>query len=67
MGGSCSMPLAAHARMEGEYVQLAAAWGDAEQAGPLVRARGAAVVAGLAQAAALGESVAARLRSAGAL
>jgi hydroxymethylbilane synthase len=66
MGGSCSMPLAAHARMEGEYVQLAAAWGDAEQPGPLVRARGAAVVADLAQAAALGESVAAKLRAAGA-
>jgi hydroxymethylbilane synthase len=66
MGGSCSMPLAAHARMEGEYLQLAAAWGEPEQAGPLVRARGAAVVADLEQAAALGVTVAARLRSAGA-
>jgi hydroxymethylbilane synthase len=66
MGGSCSMPLAAHARMEGEYVQLHAAWGDADAPAPLVRARGAAVVADLAQAAALGESVAAKLRAAGA-
>lgn len=66
MGGSCSMPLAAHARMDGEYVQLHAAWGDAEQGGPLVRARGAAVVADLAQAAALGEGVAAKLQAAGA-
>jgi hydroxymethylbilane synthase len=66
MGGSCSMPLAAHARMEGEYLQLEAAWGDPDRAGVLVRARGAEVIADLAQAAALGEQVAARLRAGGA-
>ncbi len=66
MGGSCSMPLAAHARMEGEYLQLEAAWGDPEQAGVLVRAKGAEVIADLAQAAALGTQVAARLRAGGA-
>jgi hydroxymethylbilane synthase len=66
MGGSCSMPLAAHARMEGEYLQLEAAWGDPDQAGVLVRAKGAEVIADLAQAAALGEQVAARLRAGGA-
>jgi hydroxymethylbilane synthase len=66
MGGSCSMPLAAHARMEGEYLQLEAAWGDPDQPGVLVRARGAEVIADLAQAAALGEEVAARLRAGGA-
>lgn len=66
MGGSCSMPLAAHAVFDGEYLQLHAAWGDAEQPGPLVRARGAAPAAGLAQAVALGAEVAARLRDAGA-
>ena len=66
MGGSCSMPLAAHARLEGEYLQLEAAWGDPERAGVLVRARGAEVVADLEQAAALGEQVAARLRAGGA-
>lgn len=66
MGGSCSMPLAAHARMEGEYLQLEAAWGDPDQAGVLVRAKGAEVIADLAQAAALGEQVAARLRASGA-
>jgi hydroxymethylbilane synthase len=66
MGGSCSMPLAAHARFDGEYLQLEAAWGDPDQPGPLVRARSADVVADLGQAAALGDAVAARLRAGGA-
>ena len=66
MGGSCSMPLAAFATFSGEYLQLAAAWGDPQQASPLVRARSAAAAADLAQAAALGTDVAARLRAAGA-
>jgi hydroxymethylbilane synthase len=66
MGGSCSMPLAAHATFDGEYLQLSAAWGDPEQPAPLVRARSAAVVADLRQAAALGDEVAARLRAGGA-
>ncbi|HVE54214.1 MAG TPA: hydroxymethylbilane synthase [Ramlibacter sp.] len=66
MGGSCSMPLAAHATFDGEYLQLAAAWGDPGQPGVLVRARSAEVVGDLAQAAALGEHVAARLRAGGA-
>jgi hydroxymethylbilane synthase len=66
MGGSCSMPLAAHAHFDGEYLQLAAAWGDPDQPGPLVHARSAEVVADLEQAAAVGEHVAARLRAGGA-
>jgi hydroxymethylbilane synthase len=66
MGGSCSMPLAAHAHFDGEYLQLHAAWGDPERAGVLVRARGADVIADLEQAAVLGEQVAARLRAGGA-
>ena len=66
MGGSCSMPLAAHARIEGEYLQLEAAWGDPERPGVLVRAKAAEVIADAAQAAALGERVAARLRAGGA-
>jgi hydroxymethylbilane synthase len=66
LGGSCSMPLAAHARFDGEYLQLQAAWGDPDQAGVLVRARGAEVIADAEQAAALGEQVAARLRAGGA-
>ena len=66
MGGSCSMPLAAHAIFDGEYLQLQAAWGDPDQAGVLVRARGAEVIADVEQAAVLGEEVAARLRAGGA-
>ncbi|MCC2632988.1 hydroxymethylbilane synthase [Ramlibacter sp.] len=66
MGGSCSMPLAAYATFDGEYLQLSAAWGDPDQPGVLVRARSADVVADLGQAAALGEAVAARLRAGGA-
>ena len=66
MGGSCSMPLAAFATFSGEYLQLAAAWGDPDGQAPLVRARSAAVVADLEQAAALGVQVAERLRAAGA-
>jgi hydroxymethylbilane synthase len=66
MGGSCSMPLAAHATLAGEYLQLDAAWGDPDSARPLVRARSAAVVADLEAAAALGNRVADRLRAGGA-
>lgn len=66
MGGSCSMPLAAHATYSGEYLQLRAAWGDADKPGPLVRAQSAAAVADMAQAVALGAEVAAKLRAGGA-
>lgn len=66
MGGSCSMPLAAHAHFDGEYLQLHAAWGDPDRPGALVRARSADVIADLEQAAALGEQVASRLRAGGA-
>jgi hydroxymethylbilane synthase len=66
MGGSCSMPLAAHATYSGEYLQLRAAWGDADKPGPLVRAQSAAAVADMAQAVALGAQVAAQLRAGGA-
>jgi hydroxymethylbilane synthase len=66
MGGSCSMPLAAHAEFSGEYLQLRAAWGDAETPGDLVRAQSAAAVADVAQAVQLGAEVAAKLRAGGA-
>jgi hydroxymethylbilane synthase len=66
MGGSCSMPLAAHAHFDGEYLQLAAAWGDPDAPAPLVQARSAEVVADVDQAAAVGAHVAARLRAGGA-
>jgi hydroxymethylbilane synthase len=66
MGGSCSMPLAAHASFAGEYLQLSAAWGDPDNAAPLVRAMDAEAVADLEQAAVLGTGVAAQLRAGGA-
>ena len=66
MGGSCSMPLAAHAVWTGGVLQLQAAWGDAEVPAPLVRAEGQAAVADLHQAAELGLQVAAQLRAGGA-
>ncbi|HVZ45308.1 MAG TPA: hydroxymethylbilane synthase [Ramlibacter sp.] len=66
MGGSCSMPLAAHAVFSGEYLQLRAAWGEPEGDPRLVRAHASAAVADLEAAAALGEQVAGQLRAAGA-
>ena len=66
MGGSCSMPLAAHATLEDGQMHLRAAWGDPEGAPRLVTAAGAADVRTLAQAEALGRQVAAELRAGGA-
>ncbi len=66
MGGSCSMPLAAFARFDGEFLQLSAAWGDVDGGGALVKARGADAVADLAGAERLGEQVATKLRDGGA-
>jgi hydroxymethylbilane synthase len=67
MGGSCSMPLAAHATLDGARLHLRAAWGDPEDAGArLVTAQGEAQVSELTQAATLGERVAAELRAGGA-
>ncbi len=66
MGGSCSMPLAAHARLEGTQLHLDAAWGDLDGRVPLVRAAGVAHAITLEQANQLGEGVAAQLRASGA-
>ena len=67
MGGSCSMPLAAHGTLAADgTLQLDAAWGDPEGHAPLVRAQARAPVGTLAQAEALGEAVSARLRAGGA-
>lgn len=66
LGGSCSMPLAAYAQFSGEYLQLRAAWGDADRPGALVRAQSAAAVADREQAVRLGAEVAAKLRAGGA-
>ncbi|MDI3383044.1 hydroxymethylbilane synthase [Xenophilus aerolatus] len=66
MGGSCSMPLAAHARATDAGLHLAAAWGEVEQAAPLLHAQAEAPVEDLAQAEALGTQVAAALKAQGA-
>jgi hydroxymethylbilane synthase len=67
LGGSCSMPLAAHAVWEGGELRLQAALGDArEPARPLLRAEVAGRPADEAQARVLGEQAVARLREAGA-
>lgn len=66
MGGSCSMPLAAHAQWRGDALLLQAAWGDPDGAPVLLRAEDSAAVTTLEQAAALGDRVAGRLRAAGA-
>jgi len=66
MGGSCSMPLAAHGQWQGGTLHLDAAWGDPEGRTALVRAQAQAAVATLAQAEALGDAVAAQLRAGGA-
>ena len=67
MGGSCSMPLAAHGEWQGNTLHLRAAWGDEMQASaPLVRAAAQATVTDLAGADALGQQVAQLLQQAGA-
>jgi hydroxymethylbilane synthase len=63
MGGSCSMPLAAHATFTGDSLHLHAAWGDPEGVQPLVQVEGQAVVHTLAEAEALGAQVAQALQS----
>ena len=66
MGGSCSVPLAAYARLEGAMLHMQAAWGDPEGRAPLVRASASAHAITLEQANQLGEGVAAQLRANGA-
>ena len=67
MGGSCSMPLAAFGRFEGDTLHMDAAWGDIEGQKPLVRVQASATVTDFATADALGESLAAQLQAAGAI
>ncbi len=67
LGGSCSMPLAAHAQWQADStLRLDAAWGDPEGRNPLVRASAAAPVARADDAEALGADVSAQLRAGGA-
>ena len=66
MGGSCSMPLAAHATLQGEYLHLRGAWGNPDQPGVLVRAEESGSVGSLEEAAAIGTRLASQLRAGGA-
>jgi len=67
MGGSCSMPLAAHAVLHGVVLDLHAAWGNPDNTqAPLVRAHSQGEVATLEDAEALGLSAARQLRAQGA-
>jgi hydroxymethylbilane synthase len=67
LGGSCSMPLAAHAVWEGGQLHLNAALGDAaDPQRPVLTVRVAAAVADETAARALGSEAVMRLRAAGA-
>jgi hydroxymethylbilane synthase len=67
LGGSCSMPLAAHATWTGGTLTLVAALGDGEQpTRPLIRSRVSGRPDSELAARALGEQAAAELRAAGA-
>ena len=66
MGGSCSMPLAAHATLDNGVLHLRGAWGDPEGSSTLVTAQGQEAADDLQAAEALGLSVAQALRQAGA-
>ena len=66
MGGSCSMPLAAHATLAGAVLTLRAAWGDPDGAPTLVTANVEGAVSSLQEAEALGLQVAEALKRGGA-
>jgi len=66
MGGSCSMPLAAHAVMEGAMLKLKAAWGDPDGDATLVTAAMDMAAGDLSEAEALGLRVAQALQQGGA-
>ncbi len=62
MGGSCSMPLAAYATMDGNHLRIDATWGDPEGVLPLVRAHAEGDVTQTEAAVQLGEQVARQLQ-----
>jgi hydroxymethylbilane synthase len=67
LGGSCSMPLAAHAVWHGDELQLDAALGNAlNLSRPLLRSSASAAVRSEAEAEALGARAVAQLRAVGA-
>lgn len=63
MGGSCSMPLAAYATLDGDRLHIRAVWGDPEGVLPLVHAQARGVALDAAAATALGEDVARQLQA----
>lgn len=64
LGGSCSMPLAAHAVWQGSELHIRAAWGAPEGNHPLIRAQAHSAVHSEADASHLGSQVAQALRQA---
>ncbi len=71
MGGSCSMPLAAHAVWDGQQLRLNAAWGEPEDeklsaSNDLVTANASLAANNIETATAMGEQVAAKLLAGGA-
>ncbi len=64
MGGSCSMPLAAYATLQGEQLTIQAIWGDPEGRMALVHAQASALVQDVDAATRLGEQVAVSLKAA---
>ncbi|MDT8990908.1 hydroxymethylbilane synthase [Curvibacter sp. APW13] len=64
MGGSCSMPLAAHAVWVGDQLDIRAVWGDPDGKLALAKAQRSGAAANLDQALALGEAVARDLQQA---
>ncbi len=66
MGGSCSMPLAAHAEWVGTQLRLRAAWGDPDGAPGLIRSQIEGAAPTLAEAERLGTQVADQLKAQGA-
>jgi hydroxymethylbilane synthase len=63
MGGSCSMPLAAYATLQGDELSIRATWGDPEGVLSLVHAEASAHVSNAAEATLLGEQVARALQA----
>ncbi len=63
MGGSCSMPLAAYATLQGNALGIEAVWGDPQGVLPLVKAQTSGEVHSTDDAVALGEQVARALQA----
>jgi hydroxymethylbilane synthase len=63
MGGSCSMPLAAYATLDGDVLSIRAVWGDPEGVLPLVHAQAQGTARDGAAATQLGEQVAQQLQA----